>query len=127
MSQNQMSEILEPLKKFYKSEVIPTRKKMDSDPELCRTLMQGLGQMGYLLPTIPEEYGRLGLSLGKGSAILEIIIKANPSLGLSIKAHSVLTAHALMHTGTPEQKKKYLPDMASGKTIGCWAVTEPSA
>jgi len=84
--------------------------------------LAGMGCMGIL---VPEEYGGSGLGYTEYALIIEQLAKVDPSVALTVAAHNGLcTNHILMH-GNEEQKRKYLPILASGEFIGAWGLTEP--
>jgi isovaleryl-CoA dehydrogenase len=127
MESQEILEVRNAVRKFCEREVIPQQKAMDNNPTLCRELMQKLGETGFLAPTIPEEYSGMGASLQIGTVISEEIVRGNPSLALSVGAHSILSANTILQFGSEDQKRKYLPKMARGELIGAWGVTEPAA
>jgi alkylation response protein AidB-like acyl-CoA dehydrogenase len=79
--------------------------------------------MGVL---VPEEYGGAGLTYFEYVAIIREISKVCGSIGLSLAAHNSLCTGHILAFGNEEQKKKYLPALASGKAIGAWGLTEPN-
>lgn len=84
--------------------------------------LAGMGCMGIL---VPEEYGGSGLGYTEYALIIEELAKVDPSVALTVAAHNGLcTNHILMH-GNEDQKRKYLPKLASGEFIGAWGLTEP--
>ena len=127
MIESQIEQIRDTLRKFCAQEVIPKRKDMDRDPQICKSLIQQLGKMGFLAPMLPEEYGGMDLSHQTVVLFYPEIIRANPSLGLSVAAHSLLCASSILLFGSNQQKSQYLPKLARGEQIGAWAVTEPGA
>ncbi len=75
----------------------------------------------------PEEYGGGGFGYLEYITIIEEISKVDPSIGLSIAAHNSLCTNHIYSFGNEEQKKKYLHDLATGRKIGAWALTEPTS
>ncbi len=96
------------------------------DERFPADLVSRAGEMGYLGAAIPEAYGGAGYTLEELLPILEGIGAADGSLALTIAGHSLATTHILL-AGSEEQKRAYLPDLASGKKIGSWCLTEPGA
>jgi len=80
--------------------------------------------MGFMGIFIPEEYGGSGLGYHEYIAIVEEISKVDPSIGLSIAAHNSLCTGHIYYFGNEEQKKKWLPKLATGEWIGAWGLTE---
>jgi alkylation response protein AidB-like acyl-CoA dehydrogenase len=79
--------------------------------------------MGVL---VPEEYGGAGLSYFEYKTIIEEIAKVCGSIGLSVAAHNSLCTGHILQFGNEEQKKKYLPKLATAEHIGAWGLTEPN-
>jgi len=77
--------------------------------------------------TIPENYGGTGLKFVDYCAIIEEISRVDPSVGLSVAAHNGLCTAHIYNFGDENQKQKYLPDLASGRKIGAWGLTEPKS
>ncbi len=83
--------------------------------------MGGLGLMGVL---VPEEYGGSGLGYFEYVTVVSEIAKVCGSIGLSVAAHNSLCTGHILYFGNEEQKRKYLPKLASGEWIGAWGLTE---
>ncbi len=79
--------------------------------------------MGVL---VPEEYGGSGFGYAVYKVVIEEISKVCGSIGLSLAAHNSLCTNHILLFGNEEQKKKYLPRLASGEWIGAWGLTEPN-
>jgi alkylation response protein AidB-like acyl-CoA dehydrogenase len=80
--------------------------------------------MGFMGIFIPEEYGGSGLGYHEYVAIIQEISKVDPSIGLSVAAHNSLCTGHIFYFGNEQQKKKWLPKLASGQWIGAWGLTE---
>jgi alkylation response protein AidB-like acyl-CoA dehydrogenase len=83
--------------------------------------MGGLGLMGVL---VPEEYGGTGLGYFEYVTVVSEVAKVCSSIGLSVAAHNSLCTGHILYFGNEEQKKKYLPKLATGEWIGAWGLTE---
>ncbi len=112
---------------FAENEIKPTVMKYDESQEFPREIMKKLGELGFLGVIFPESYGGAGLGYLEYVTIIEEISKVDPSIGLSIAAHNSLCSNHIYTFGNEEQKRKYLPDLASGRSIGAWALTEPTS
>ena len=88
--------------------------------------MKILGQHGFLGVLVPEEYGGSGLGYQEYITVIGEIAKVCGSVGLSVAAHNSLCTGHIMAFGNEEQKKKYLPLLATGEWIGGWGLTEPN-
>ena len=112
---------------IVRKEVAPVADRMDRDDHFPREVFGRLGEHGLLGPTLPTDVGGLGLTYRAQALILEEIARESPALALSVGAHSNLFADNLARNGTPEQRHRFLPDIAAGKAIGALALTEPNA
>ena len=82
------------------------------------------GELGFMGVLVPEELGGSGLGYHEYIAIIEEISKVDPSIGLSIAAHNSLCTNHILQFGNEEQKKKWIPQLASAEMIGAWGLTE---
>ncbi len=112
---------------FAENEIRPVVMKYDESQEFPYETMSKLGDLGFLGVIFPEEYGGAGMSYLEYVTVIEEISKVDPSIGLSIAAHNSLCSNHLYTFGNEEQKRKYLVGLASGKSIGAWALTEPTS
>jgi len=117
----------ESIRHFAAREIKPLIKESDQKGEWPEGLTRKLGEMGLLGIVIPPEYGGSGYSNVDYVLILEEISKVDPSVGLVVAAHNSLCCNHLHLFGNEEQKRKYLPRLVSGETLGAWALTEAGA
>ncbi|MEA4922220.1 MAG: acyl-CoA dehydrogenase family protein [Eubacteriaceae bacterium] len=120
-------EIKKQLREFCEKEVAPQLKKMDENAEYPLDTVKKLGDMGFMGMPFPKEYGGMGLDYVTYVMAIEEISKISPSHGVIVQTHNALSAWPIFTYGTEKQKKKYLPDMLSGKKIGAFGLTEPNA
>ena len=111
-------------KDFAEQHIRPNIMKWDESQYFPREILEKAGEMGFMGIFIPEEYGGSGLGYHEYVNIIEEISKVDPSIGLSIAAHNSLCTGHIFYFGSEEQKKKWLPNLASGKHIGAWGLTE---
>ena len=111
-------------KDFAEQYIRPNIMKWDESQYFPREILEKAGKMGFMGIFIPEEYGGSGLGYHEYVSIIEEISKVDPSIGLSIAAHNSLCTGHIFYFGNEEQKKKWLPNLASGKHIGAWGLTE---
>lgn len=124
----QEQEILkDSIRNFADKEILPFVKESDEKGKWPEELTKKLGEMGLLGIVIPPEYSGAGYSNMDYVIILEEISKVDPSVGLVVAAHNSLCSNHLNLFGSEEQKKKYLTRLASGQTLGAWALTEAEA
>jgi alkylation response protein AidB-like acyl-CoA dehydrogenase len=112
---------------FMQKEVLPLVDRLyGHDWELTRRLLVKAGELDLLRLEIPEAYGGLGLDLISAAYVGEQIA-VSPSFGGSLGAHTSIGTLPLVYFGSPEQKARYLPRLASGELIGAYALTEPQS
>ncbi len=112
-------------REYAEKEIRPVVMKFDESQDFPHEIVSKLGEMGFLGVIFPESYCGAGLSYLEYVTIIEEISKIDPSIGLTVAAHNSLCANHIYMFGTEEQKKKYLTQLAGGKVIGAWALTEP--
>jgi acyl-CoA dehydrogenase len=112
-------------RKFLAKDLAPHGEKWREQKMVDRFAWRGLGEMGALLPSVPEEYGGLGATFAYDAAVLEDIESTVPEVTTGVSVHSAIVAHYILNYGSEEQKKRWLPKMASGEMVGAVAMTEP--
>ena len=112
--------------RFFEAEIVPHYEEFEKNEIFDRESWLKAGANGLLCASMPEEYGGAGGTFAHESAILEAISHVGVD-GFGIGLHSAIVAPYILHYGTEEQKKKWLPKMASGELIGAIAMTEPGA
>jgi len=112
---------------FAEKEIRPSVREWDEAQELPRELVRGLGALGVLGALLPEDVGGAAMGYVEFALIMEELARVDPSIALIVAAQSSLCASHIDHNGSPEQRKKYLPSLASGEWVGCWSLTEPSS
>ncbi|RMG44329.1 MAG: acyl-CoA dehydrogenase [Candidatus Dadabacteria bacterium] len=117
--------VQETARSFAKSAVEPLAAKIDREHYYPGELVKAMGELGFMGATVPEEYGGAGLSNVAYSLIIEELAAACASTAIIMSAHNSLCISPIQNFGTEEQKKKWLPDLAAGKKLGCFALSEP--
>jgi alkylation response protein AidB-like acyl-CoA dehydrogenase len=112
---------------FAETEIAPHVLAWDEGNIFPQDAVQKCGELGYLGAIFPEEYGGAGLGYIDYSIIVEELARVDPSVALIVAAHNSLCANHIFVAGNEEQKRKYLPKLASGEWLGCWSLTEPEA
>jgi alkylation response protein AidB-like acyl-CoA dehydrogenase len=115
------------VREFAKAEIAPKVMDYDESQKFPMEIMRTLGEMGYLGVMFPPEYGGAGLGTVEYALIIEELSRVDGSIGLSVAAHNSLCAGHIFLSGSEEQKRRYLVPLASGKQIGAWSLTEPTA
>jgi alkylation response protein AidB-like acyl-CoA dehydrogenase len=116
--------IAESIRDFAKLHISPFMMDWDEKQTFPIDLFHKLGEMGFMGVLVPEEYGGSGLGYHEYITVIEEISKVDSSIGLSLAAHNSLCTNHILEFGNEEQKKKWLPKLASGKWIGAWGLTE---
>ncbi|MBI4720361.1 MAG: acyl-CoA dehydrogenase [Chitinivibrionia bacterium] len=114
-------------RRFAESEVQPLAKEMDERQEFSMDLFRKMAGVGFTGLVIPAEYGGTGTDTVCYSIVVEELSRVCGSTGLTIAAHNSLGSAPIVVAGTEEQKRAYLPGLASGETAGCFGLTEPNA
>jgi butyryl-CoA dehydrogenase len=112
---------------FVEKEIKPIAMKIDEEHMIPDDLVKKMGDMGFLGSYFPEKYEGAGLDVLSYAIVVEEVSKACGSSGVLISAHTSLANGPIYTFGTDEQKKKWLPDLNTGRKIGCFMLTEPSA
>jgi acyl-CoA dehydrogenase len=112
-------------RRFLEKELAPHADEWRKQKMVARSAWRGLGEMGALLPSVPEAYGGLGASFAYEAAVLEDVEAVVPELSPGLAVHSAIVAHYILNYGSEDQKRRWLPKMANGEMIGAIAMTEP--
>lgn len=123
LTENQLI-IRDTIKEFAEKTIKPVVMQYDESQEFPLEIMHQLGELGFLGVLVPEEYGGAGLGYAEFVIIIEELAKVDPSIALSVAAHNGLGTNHILQFGNEEQKKKYLPDLTSGKKLAAWGLTE---
>ncbi|WP_100640107.1 acyl-CoA dehydrogenase family protein [Marinobacter salexigens] len=114
------------VRKFLEQEAAPYHEQWEKDGQVSRELWEKAGELGFLCPTMPEEYGGVGADFRYSAVIMEEVSRAGLS-GIGWTLHSDIVAPYILNHGSEEQKKHYLPKMATGEMITAIAMSEPGA
>ncbi|TGK12522.1 acyl-CoA dehydrogenase [Leptospira fletcheri] len=120
-------EFIESFRTFCKKEIAPFAEQADRNKEIPRSHFEKLAQAGYLGLLHEEEYGGQGAGIFLSTLAMEVVSEYCGSTFFSVGASAGLFGLPLKHFGTTDQKRKYLPDIISGKKIGSLGITEPDS
>ncbi len=118
--------ITQMVKDFAEKEIRPNVGKWDEEQHFPKDLFKKAGELGLMGVLVPEEFGGAGLGYFEYISVIAEISKVCGSIGLSLAAHNSLCTNHILKFGNEEQKKKWLPKLASGEWIGAWGLTEPN-
>jgi len=113
------------VREFAEKKIKPVIMEYDEAQKFPTELLKELGELGFLGILFPEEYGGAGLGYVEFEIIIEELARIDPSIALSVAAHNGLCTNHIYTFSNEELKKKYVPDLATGKKIGAWGLTEP--
>ena len=111
---------------FANQHIRPYVMKWDESQEFPVQLFKEMGKQGFMGVLVPEEYGGAGLSYIEYVNIIQEVAKVCGSIGLSLAAHNSLCTGHILTFGNEDQKKRYLPKLATAEWIGAWGLTEPN-
>lgn len=126
LTENQLM-IRDTIRDFAEKNIRPVIMEYDESQKFPMEIMRKLGELGFMGILVPEEYGGAGLGYIEYALIIEELAKVDPSVALSVAAHNGLCTNHINLFGNEEQKRKYLPDLASGEKIGAWGLTEAAS
>ena len=109
---------------FAEKEIKPHVMKYDESQEFPKEIFAKMAALGFLGAYYPEEYGGAGLTTLDFTVIIEEIAKVDPSVALGLCAHNGLCVSHIYNNASDALKKKYLPDLCSGRKLGGWGLTE---
>ncbi len=115
------------VREFTEAELAPHVLEWDEDQIFPQEAVAKIGALGYMGSIFPEELGGAGLGYIEYAIIVEELARIDPSVALSVAAHTSLCTNHIYSCGSPEQKQKYIPKLATGQWIGSWSLTEPEA
>ena len=118
-------EIRDLARSFAREQILPGAQERDQSHEFPTQLVAELGEMGFMGMFVPAEYGGTGLDVFSYVLALEEICYADAGVGVIMSVQNSLAIAPILMFGSEEQKQRYLPGMASGERIGCYALTEP--
>jgi len=111
---------------FGAKEITPFRKEWDDKSLFPKPLFKKLGELGLMGVLIPAEYGGSGFGYFEYVTAIVELSKLDPSIGLSMAAHNSLCTNHIFMFGNEEQKRKYIPKLATCEWLGAWGLTEPN-
>ena len=114
-------------REFAENEVKPFAQETDETEVFPRAIVDKMAKYGFLGIPVPKEYGGQGCDPLTYAMCVEELAKVCGTTAVIVSAHTSLCIDPIMTYGTEEQKKKYVPDLASGKKLGAFGLTEPGA
>lgn len=115
------------VREFAESEIAPHVMEWDEASQFPLSTIKELGKLGLLGTIFPSEYGGAGMGYIEYVTAIEELSRVDGSVGIIVAAHTSLCSNHIFLAGNDEQKKKYIPKLATGEFIGAWGLTEPSS
>lgn len=123
-SNETQSMIAQSIRDFAEQHIRPNIMEWDEAQTFPVPLFKKLGEMGFMGVLVPESLGGSGLGYHEYITVIEEISKVDPSIGLSVAAHNSLCTNHILTFGNDEQKKRWIPKLATAEHIGAWGLTE---
>jgi alkylation response protein AidB-like acyl-CoA dehydrogenase len=120
------AQVAQVAKDFAAKYIQPHVMEWDEAQHFPKDIMQEMGKLGLMGIFVPEQYGGSGFGYHEYVAAIVEVAKVCGSIGLSLAAHNSLCTGHILYCANEEQKKTYLPKLASGEWIGAWGLTEPN-
>jgi len=115
------------VREFAEAEIAPHVMEWDEGQIFPLEVIRKLGRLGYMGAIFPEELGGAGLGYIEYAIVIEELSRVDGSIGIIVAAHTSLCSNHIYKMGSDEQRRCYIPKLASGEWIGCWSLTEPEA
>jgi alkylation response protein AidB-like acyl-CoA dehydrogenase len=112
---------------FAAAEIEPNASAWDRDHGFPRALIGALGELGLMAVCVPEEYGGAGASFLSYILVLEELSRADAGVGVTVAVHTSACTLPILQFGTTAQRERFVPALASGERVGCFALTEPGS
>jgi len=122
---NEQRLIRDTAREFADNEIAPRARESDREGRFDTELVLKLGDMGFIGPILPEEYGGRGIDYRTYALIVEEIGRADSSARTVVSVNTSLVGSAIARWGTDEQKQRLIPGLCSGEAMGCFGLTEP--
>jgi len=112
---------------FAEGEIRPIVMEFDESQEFPSEIFRKMAELGFLGITVPTEYDGAGLGFVEYALIVEEIARIDPSIALGVAAHNGLCTGHIFRFGSEELRRKYVPRLTRGETMGAWGLTEPGS
>jgi acyl-CoA dehydrogenase len=127
MDADELSAVLNGVRRFVRQEVVPLEESIDDNDEVPATIVEQAKQMGLFGFAIPSRYGGLGLSMHEEAQLVIELGWTTPAFRSLFGTNNGIAGHTLLEGGTAQQQATYLPKLASGEWIASFGLTEPEA
>ncbi len=115
------------VREFAEGEIAPQVSRWDEEQVFPAEILPQMGKLGLMGVVFPEALGGAGLTYVDYAVVIEELARVDGSVGLIVAAHTSLCTNHIYKCGSEEQRRAYVPRLASGEWLGCWSLTEPEA
>lgn len=127
LDKDTLGDLIATMRRYVRERLIPNEARVDEEDQVPSEILDEMRSLGFFGLTIPEEYGGLGLTSEEETLVNFELGRASPAFRSAFGTNNGIGSQGIVMAGTEEQKQRYLPDMAAGKLIGSFALTEPEA
>ncbi|HLW27850.1 MAG TPA: acyl-CoA dehydrogenase family protein [Kiloniellales bacterium] len=122
-----LEQLLETVRRFVRERLVPNESRMAEEDAIPQEIVTEMADLGLFGLSIPEEYGGLGLTMSEEVQVAFELGKTSPAFRSLVGTNNGIGSQGIVIDGTEEQKRKYLPRLATGELIGSFALTEPDS
>jgi len=122
-----LEQLLDTVRRFVRERLVPNEARVAEEDAIPAAIIREMADLGLFGLSIPEEYGGLGLSMGEEVQVAFELGKTSPAFRSLLGTNNGIGSQGIVIDGTEEQKRKYLPRLATGELIGSFALTEPES
>ncbi len=124
---DEQQQLKKSVREFAEREILPHVMEWDESSKFPLETIKELGRLGLMGMIFPTEYGGAGMGYVEYATAIEELSRIDGSVGIIVAAHTSLAANHIFSAGNEEQRRRYIPKLATGEFIGAWGLTEPGA
>lgn len=124
---DEQQQLRKSVREFAEREILPHVMEWDEASHFPLEIIKELGRLGLMGVVFPSEYGGAGMGYVEYATAIEELSRVDGSIGIIVAAHTSLCSNHIFLAGNEEQKRRYIPKLATGEFIGGWALTEPGS
>jgi acyl-CoA dehydrogenase len=127
LDKDTLGDLISSMRRYVQERLLPHEARVDEEDQVPPEILEEMRGLGFFGLTIPEEYGGLGLTSEEETLVNFELGRSSPAFRSAFGTNNGIGSQGIVMAGTEEQKQRYLPDMATGRLIGSFALTEPEA
>ncbi len=124
---DEQEQLKKSVREFAESEILPHVMEWDEASQFPLEIVKEMGRLGLMGVIFPQEYGGSGLGYIEYATAIEELSRVDGSVGIIMAAHTSLASNHIFIAGTEEQRRRFIPKLATGEFIGAWGLTEPGS